>query len=76
LCSWNKRGFDTRIGDADAVFDSLVQDIKGGDILLLHDGSAARTAEGKSVILAVLPRLLDKLAQANLHSVTVRSSIP
>ena len=76
LCSWSKRGFDTRVGDADAVFASLTRDLKGGDILLLHDGSAARTADGKPVILDVLPRLLDNLAQANLRSVTLRSVIP
>lgn len=76
LCSWSKRGFDTRVGDADAVFKFLVHDLKGGDILLLHDGSAARTALGKPVILDVLPRLLDNLAQTNLHSVTLRAAIP
>ena len=76
LCSWSKRGFDTRVGDADAVFASLTCELKGGDILLLHDGSAARTSEGKAVILDVLPRLLDNLAQANLRSVTLRSVIP
>jgi peptidoglycan/xylan/chitin deacetylase (PgdA/CDA1 family) len=76
LCSWSKRGFDTRVGDADAVLKFLVRDLKGGDILLLHDGSAARTALGKPVILDVLPRLLDNLAQTNLHSVTLRTAIP
>ncbi len=76
LCSWSKRGFDTQISDANTVFDSLVRDLKGGDILLLHDGSAAYTEKGKPVILDVLPRLLDDLAQANLHSVTLRSAIP
>jgi peptidoglycan/xylan/chitin deacetylase (PgdA/CDA1 family) len=76
LCSWSKRGFDTQVNDAEAVFNSLVRDLKGGDILLLHDGSAARTAAGRPVILDVLPRLLDNLAQANLHSVTLRSAIP
>jgi peptidoglycan/xylan/chitin deacetylase (PgdA/CDA1 family) len=76
LCSWSKRGFDTQVNDADTVFNSLVHDLKGGDILLLHDGSAARTAEGKPVILDVLPRLLDNLAQAKLHSVTLHSAIP
>jgi len=76
LCSWSKRGFDTQVSDADSVFNSLACDLKGGDILLLHDGSAARTAAGKPVILDVLPRLLDNLAQANLHSVTLRSAIP
>ncbi|MFZ2162049.1 MAG: polysaccharide deacetylase family protein [Sideroxyarcus sp.] len=76
LCSWSKRGFDTRVGDADAVFNSLTHDLKGGDILLLHDGSAARTTRGNPVILDVLPRLLDNLARHNLHSVTLRSAIP
>lgn len=76
LCSWSRRGFDTRVSDADAVLQSLTRGLKGGDILLLHDGSAARTIEGKPVILDVLPRLLDNLAQAKLHSVTLRSAIP
>ncbi len=76
LCSWSRRGFDTRVKDADAVFRSLTHNLKGGDILLLHDGSAARTPQGKPVILDVLPRLLDNIAQSNLHSVTLRSAIP
>lgn len=76
LCSWSKRGFDTRIGDACVVLSSLTRGIKGGDILLLHDGNAACTAEGKPVILDVLPRLLENLVQANLHSVTLRTAIP
>lgn len=76
LCSWSKRGFDTRVGDAEAVLQSLTRDLKGGDILLLHDASAARTAAGRPVILDVLPRLLDNLARQNLHSVTLRSAIP
>ena len=76
LCSWSKRGFDTRVGDPDKVLNSLTRNIKGGDILLLHDGSAARTPAGKPVILDVLPRLLDSIAQAKLHSVTLRSAIP
>lgn len=76
LCSWSKRGFDTRVGNSDAVFDSLVRDLKGGDILLLHDGNAARSSGGKPVILDVLPRLLEKLEQSHLRSVTLRSVIP
>ena len=76
LCSWSKRGFDTQVSDANAVFNSLVRDLKAGDILLLHDGSAARTADGQPVILDVLPRLLDNLARADLRSVTLRSAIP
>jgi len=76
LCSWSKRGFDTRVDDPDAVLRSLTRDLKGGDILLLHDGNAARSSEDKPVILDVLPRLLDSLDQAKLHSVTLCAALP
>lgn len=76
LCTWSKRGFDTRVSDTDAVLNSLMRDLKGGDILLLHDGSAARGADGKPVILDVLPRLLDNIRLAKLRPVTLRSAIP
>lgn len=76
LCSWSKRGFDTRINNADAILSSLTRDLKGGDILLLHDGNAARSTEGTPMIIDVLPRLLDKLTQARLRPVTLRSAIP
>lgn len=76
LCSWSARGFDTQVSDADAVLRSLTRELKGGDILLLHDGSAACTAAGTPVILEVLPRLLDTLAQSRLRSVTLTQAIP
>lgn len=76
LCSWSKRGFDTRESNVDVVLARLTHNLKGGDILLLHDGNAARTKEGRPVVIEVLPRLLDHLAQSNLHSVTLRAAIP
>ncbi|MBV8741499.1 MAG: hypothetical protein JOZ12_06905, partial [Sinobacteraceae bacterium] len=47
-----------------------------GDILLLHDGHAARTAQGEPVILAVLPRLLQQLAAAGLRTIALRGAMP
>jgi peptidoglycan/xylan/chitin deacetylase (PgdA/CDA1 family) len=76
LCTWSKRGFDTRIGDAAAVLTSLTRDLKGGDILLLHDGNAAIATTGNPVILDVLPALLESLKQANLRAVTLSAAIP
>lgn len=76
LCTWTRRGYDTRVGDAAAVLEKLTQNLKGGDVLLLHDGSAARTPEGRPVILDVLPRLLDNLAQRGLRPVTLNDAIP
>jgi peptidoglycan/xylan/chitin deacetylase (PgdA/CDA1 family) len=75
LCSWSKRGFDTRVNNPDAVLRSLTRDLKGGDILLLHDGNAARSSGGTSICLEVLPRLLEALAQSKLRSVTLRDAM-
>jgi peptidoglycan/xylan/chitin deacetylase (PgdA/CDA1 family) len=76
LASWTRRGFDTVSADADAVFRRLANPLQPGDILLLHDGHAARTRHGQAVILDVLPRLLDALKARGLNSVTLRSALP
>jgi len=76
LASWTRRGFDTVSADPDAVFSRLANPLQAGDILLLHDGHAARTSRGQAVILDVLPRLLDALSASGLKSVTLRSALP
>ena len=75
LASWTRRGFDTVNSDADAVYRRLANPLRDGDILLLHDGNAARSRGGKAVILEVLPRLLDSLAENELRPVTLRSAL-
>lgn len=72
LVSWTRRGYDTRRADSGQVYDSLTRALAAGDILLLHDGNAARSADGRPIILDVLPRLLDELAARNLKTVTLR----
>lgn len=74
LVSWSKRGFDTRETDPGKVLGRLLNDLKGGDILLLHDGNAAKTARGVPVILEVLPPLLECLQQRNLRTVTLQDA--
>jgi peptidoglycan-N-acetylglucosamine deacetylase len=76
LASWTRRGFDTVIGDPQAVYRRLADPLRDGDILLLHDGNAARTAAGKPVITEVLPRLLDAMAAKQCRPVTLRSALP
>lgn len=71
LASWTRRGFDTRCADPDVVLRRLLKGLRAGDILLLHDGHVARTAQGRPVILEVLPRLLDELARRGLIAVTL-----
>jgi peptidoglycan-N-acetylglucosamine deacetylase len=75
LASWTRRGFDTVNRDASSVLAKLSRNLGGGDILLLHDGRAALTPDGRPVILEVLPRLLDAAAVAGLTSVTLKSAV-
>ena len=73
LASWTRRGFDTRVGDPEQIRRALVRGLRGGDILLLHDANAAQTPSGQPVILEVLPRLLDTLAERQLTTVCLNA---
>ena len=75
LASWTRRGYDTVNADAEAVLARLTHNLGAGDILLLHDGRAARAPDGTPVILAVLPRLLPMLASRSLRCVTLSEGI-
>ena len=75
LASWTRRGFDTVNASAEGVLGRLTSGLHAGDILLLHDGNAARTTTGSPIVLEVLPRLLDALAAADLTPVTLRSAL-
>jgi acyl-coenzyme A synthetase/AMP-(fatty) acid ligase/peptidoglycan/xylan/chitin deacetylase (PgdA/CDA1 family) len=73
LASWTRRGFDTRTGDAALVLRRLTRDLAAGDIMLLHDRHAARTPQGRPVVLDVLPPLLALLRERNLQTVRLPS---
>jgi peptidoglycan-N-acetylglucosamine deacetylase len=73
LATWTRRGFDTVNPDPAVVYRRLTRDLRGGDILLLHDGHAAHTPSGAPVILEVLPRVLQAVSAAKLTPVTLRS---
>ena len=76
LVSWTRRGFDARDGNAASVARRLLRGLAPGDILVLHDGHAARTHRGTPVSLEVLPRVLDAVAQAALVPVTLHEAMP
>lgn len=71
LVSWTRRGFDTRSGDAGQVLHRLTRGLAAGDILLLHDGHAARTAAGRPVLLDVLPPLVAACRALRLEPITL-----
>ena len=75
LASWTRRGFDTVTRQPDAVLRRLVRRLAAGDIVLLHDGHAARTAGGSPVVLEVLPAVLESIAAAGLTPTTLRATL-
>jgi peptidoglycan-N-acetylglucosamine deacetylase len=75
LVSWSRRGFDTVNAAPERILQRLLRNLQGGDILLLHDGHAARCADGAPVILRVLPNLLSKIAESGLHLVTLPAGL-
>ena len=69
--SWTRRGYDAVRRDPVRVLQRLAHGLVAGDVLVLHDGTRARTDAGEPVVLAVLPALLDQLAARGLKSVSL-----
>ncbi len=73
--SWTRRGFDTRTRDPQRVLARLTKDLAAGDILLLHDGHAARMGDGRPAIVETLPRLLEAVLARDLRPVTLAEAL-
>ena len=71
LVSWTRRGFDTVRREPTDVLARLARGLAAGDILLAHDGNAARAEDGRAVVLAVLPELLARAKSLGLVAVTL-----
>ncbi|HEX5125929.1 MAG TPA: polysaccharide deacetylase family protein, partial [Rhodocyclaceae bacterium] len=73
--SWTRRGYDTRIHNASVVYKRLTRGLAAGDILLLHDGHAARTSNNAPVIIEVLPQLLETIAARGLRATNLQTAL-
>lgn len=69
LVAWTRRGYDAVESRTDRVLPRLCRGLTAGDVLLMHDGNAARGADGRAGILETLPRLLALLERRGLRSV-------
>lgn len=76
LATWTRRGFDAVARDPRRVAARLLRGLAAGDVLLLHDGSPARAAGGRPVVLEALPRVLDALAERGLRAVALPAIEP
>jgi len=74
LVSWTRRSFDTVDSQPRRVTRRLTRGLRAGEVLLLHDGSAAHDASGRPVVLEALPRLLDHLADNGLRGIALPSA--
>jgi peptidoglycan-N-acetylglucosamine deacetylase len=74
--SWTRRGFDTFLCDPIRILSLLAPAPVPGDILLLHDGRGARDHGGRPVVLEVLPRLLERLAERDLRAIALPEPCP
>ena len=74
LVSWSARGFDTRVNDPKKISRRLLDDLRAGAILLLHDANAAMTENKTPVILEVLPDLLAHIKTTPLRLVTLHQA--
>jgi peptidoglycan/xylan/chitin deacetylase (PgdA/CDA1 family) len=74
LAAWTRRGFDTKEGDPRVVSARLLRGLAAADVLLLHDGDAATSADGSPVILSVIPELAAAAREQQLKFVTLREA--
>ena len=74
LTSWSVRGFDTRHTDPVRMMDRLMKKLHAGAIVLMHDGNAARTAQGVPMIIEILPAFLSAARSLQLRFVSLREA--
>ncbi|MDH7446736.1 polysaccharide deacetylase family protein [Aquimarina sp. 2201CG14-23] len=63
VIGWNKRSFDTTIPSEKVIFNRVTKNLKGGDVILLHDT--------KIITVTVLEQLLLFLQKNNYTTVTI-----
>ena len=68
LVSWTRRGYDTLSNDPKAILARLERNLAAGDILVMHD---VQGVHKQTMILDVLPKLLEAIARENLRSVSL-----
>jgi peptidoglycan/xylan/chitin deacetylase (PgdA/CDA1 family) len=69
--SWTRRGWDCVCANPASVLRRVTSRLAAGDVILLHDGSCARTRAGEPIVLAVLPALLAHLGSRGLRPVSL-----
>jgi len=69
MVTWDVSAGDWATGDAELVARRVLDKVKPGSIVLLHDGIDGNIGADRTVILQALPLILDGLRQRGLKPV-------
>jgi peptidoglycan/xylan/chitin deacetylase (PgdA/CDA1 family) len=68
---WNVTGWDWKTTSADYVEQKVTQQIRGGDVILLHDGSHRAMGTDRSHTLTATGRLIARYKGEGFEFVTI-----
>jgi len=68
---WNVTGYDWTAPPADTIVAKVSRQIRGGDMILLHDGSHVRMGANRSQTVIATDRILAKYKERGYEFVTV-----
>jgi len=68
---WNLTGYDWSAPPADAIVSKVSRRIRGGDVILLHDGSHARMGADRSQTVIATDRIVAKYTAQGYDFVTI-----
>jgi peptidoglycan/xylan/chitin deacetylase (PgdA/CDA1 family) len=71
MVTWDVSSADWATDDAQLVASRVLEKVKPGSIILLHDGIDGKIGADRTVILDALPLILDGLEQRGLKPVTL-----
>lgn len=72
--SWRRRGYDSVDSHPQRVLRRLLRRLAPGCVFLLHDGSTLRRRAREAPVLSVLSTLLQRLEEAELRPVSLRTA--
>jgi len=68
---WNVTGYDWKAPDADVIVGKVSRQIRGGDVILLHDGSHVRMGANRSQTVIATERIIAKYKAEGYEFVTI-----
>ena len=68
---WNVTGWDWKLGTADYIERKVRKQMRGGDVILLHDGSHTGMGADRSQTVIVTDRLITRYKAEGYEFVTI-----